>query len=98
MAITAVKQGVLSPTVIHYGDGEMAFLRKDAISSVMSRSEAVAYWQWFRGELTVQYQGSEAYYRYKGVSLATVFGLMNAESAGAFVATQIKPNHEVAKI
>lgn len=97
MAITAVKPGQISPTVIHYGDGEMAFMRGDNITSLPSRSKAVSYWKWAKGELTVQYRGTEVFYRHEGVPLSVVFDLMNAESLGAFVATKIKPNYEVAK-
>lgn len=98
MAITAVKDGGLAPTVIQYGDGESASVKGDNITSLPGRSSAVGYWNWNKGNLTVKYRGSQDFYRYIGVSLGAVLRMMNAESLGAFIATEVKPNYEVVKI
>lgn len=46
--------------------------------------------------LVVQYKNSDTFYRYEGVPFTAMFALMSADSLGAFIAREIKPNYSVA--
>lgn len=85
---------------IAYANGETAVVRKDNISSCTDYSEAIQYWCYdVKYEtLVVQYRNSDNFYRYDAVPYTVIFALMTADSLGAYIAKEIKPNHQVVKI
>jgi hypothetical protein len=85
-------------TFIDYANKEMAVIDDRRISSVAIHSSAIYYWSYdiVSNELVVQYKSSDTYYHYVGVPFSTIFALMNADSLGAFIAKEIKPNFSVA--
>lgn len=83
--------------VIHrltYANGETAFVRDNRITSSPEDSTAIYWWMYDvdTKELWVRYQNSTTYYVYAGVPFFTVFAMLSADSLGAFVAKEIKPN------
>lgn len=97
MAITQVERGYFSEVTITHGDRETATMNGDSIFCAPRKSTAVTLWKYKGGVLMVLYKGSKHYYRYEGVTMAKVFQMMAAESLGAFIAEEIKPNHKVVK-
>jgi hypothetical protein len=85
---------------IAYANGETAIVRKDSVSSCTDHSEAIRYWSYdVRNQtLTVQYRKSDTFYRYEEVPYAVIFALLTAESLGAYIAKEVKPNYGVVKI
>lgn len=85
---------------IDYANGETAVIRKNSIASCPDHSEAISYWSYDveYKTLIVHYKKSENYYRYSEVPYTVIFALMTANSLGAYIAKEIKPNHEVVKI
>jgi hypothetical protein len=83
-----------------YANGEWAhfFLDGALLSSCPSNSSAIQFWSYDirNGEFVVQYKKSDTFYRYEAVPFKVIFDLMLAESLGAFIAKEIKPNYSVA--
>lgn len=81
---------------ITYANDEMAFVdnRKNTVSSVCDNSTAIRWWQYdvTKNELVVLYKNNPTYYHYAGVPYSTLFAMLSADSLGAFVAKEIKPN------
>lgn len=84
--------------LIDYANQEMAVVENDSISSIPKNSTAIQFWSYTikTSELAVQYKSSKTAYRYEGVPFSTIFALMWADSLGAFIAKEIKPNFSVA--
>jgi hypothetical protein len=83
---------------IDYANDETAVVGQDRISSLPKNSSAIEYWNYNTktNGLCVQYKSSDTFYWYEGVPFVTIFALMNADSLGAFIAKEIKPNFSVA--
>lgn len=81
-----------------YANDEWAWVKDDYISSSTKYSSAIDWWKYDvkSSILTVQYRNSETFYNYEGVPFPTMFALMSADSLGAFIAREIKPNFSVA--
>ena len=81
-----------------YANGEWAWILGDSIACTVKNSSAIEYWSYdtVRNELLVKYKSSPTGYTYYGVPFATMFALMSADSLGAFIAKEIKPNFSVA--
>jgi len=82
---------------IAYANGETALALNDSIWDCPKYSDAIAFWDYnvVSNVLAVKYKNSDTYYHYEGVPFLTMFGLLMAESLGAFIAKEIKPNHRV---
>lgn len=98
MNTSTIRQSTLGDTFIDYANQEKAVVSDLSIGSCPHNSSAVQYWSYKvkTNELVVQYKSSETFYRYEGVPFSTIFALMNAESLGAFIAKEIKPNFSIA--
>jgi hypothetical protein len=83
---------------VTYANNEWAWVREDSISSAPMHSTAISHWHYNvkTNVLTVQYKNSETFYDYEGVPFTAMFALMTADSLGAFIAKEIKPNFSVA--
>jgi hypothetical protein len=83
---------------ITYANEEWAWVIGDAIACTVKNSSAIAYWSYntSNNELRVQYKSSDTNYTYYGVPFSTLFALMTADSLGAFIAKEIKPNFSIA--
>jgi hypothetical protein len=81
-----------------YANEEWAWVSEDYISSSPKNSTAIGYWKYEVGTklLVVRYKNAETFYTYEGVPFPTMFALMSADSLGAFIAREIKPNFSVA--
>lgn len=83
-----------------YANDEWAHFQRDGqiLASCPKNSSAVQFWYYNLSdqELVVQYKKSETFYHYEGVPFPTMFALMSADSLGAFIAREIKPNFSVA--
>jgi hypothetical protein len=82
--------------MITYANNEWAWIKGDGISSCPTKSSAIEYWQYNvkTNALVVQYKGTnKEFYTYVGVPFSAVFALMSADSLGAFIAKEIKPNY-----
>jgi hypothetical protein len=81
-----------------YANNEWAWVIGDTIACTVKNSSAIVYWAYntSNNELRVQYKSSETYYTYYGVPFLTMFALMTADSLGAFIAKEIKPNFSIA--
>lgn len=81
-----------------YANGEWAWVIGDAIACTVKNSSAIAYWSYSTSnkELRVKYKSSETTYTYYGVPFSAMFALMSADSLGAFIAKEIKPNFSIA--
>ena len=96
---STIRQSTLtSETYIDYANQELAVVGADTIGSLPHNSSAIKFWSYNikTNELAVQYKSSDTFYRYEGVPFYTMFALMNADSLGAFIAKEIKPNYSVA--
>jgi hypothetical protein len=96
---STIRQSTLTgDTYIDYANQETAVVSERGIASVPHNSSAIEYWSYkvMTNELVVQYKSSETFYRYESVPFSTIFALMNADSLGAFIAREIKPNFSVA--
>lgn len=85
--------------LITYANNEWAFVHEDYIASIPSHSTAIEHWAYYpkTGKLVVVYKSSpNTFYRYEGVGFATIFAMLTADSLGAFIAKEIKPNHSLA--
>lgn len=85
---------------IGYANGEIAMATATAISSCPKYSEAIAYWDYNVADkmLVVRYMSSSRFYYYKEVPYTVIFGLLTADSIGAYIAKEIKPNYEMMKV
>ena len=81
-----------------YANDEWAWVSKDYIASSPMHSSAIGFWKYEVGTqlLIVKYKNSETFYTYEGVPFPTMFALMSADSLGAFIAREVKPNFSVA--
>jgi hypothetical protein len=81
-----------------YANGEWAWISGDYIASSPKNSTAIGFWKYEVGTklLVVRYKNAETFYTYEGVPFPTMFALMSADSLGAFIAREIKPNFSVA--
>ena len=95
---STIKQTSYGVSVIEYTNNETAIVSDDRIGSICLNSSAIGYWTYNTktNGLTVQYKSSETFYDYVGVPFSTIFAPMNADSLGAFIAREIKPNFSVA--
>jgi hypothetical protein len=86
-------------SVIEYANNETAMIGRTAITSYPLHSTAISYWHYnpATNELVVCYTDGDTYYTYEGVLMRTVFAMFTADSLGAFIATEVKPNHKVRK-
>ena len=86
--------------LITYANGEWAHFQKDGtiLASLPHNSTAIEFWYYNLAdqELVVQYKSSETFYHYEGVPFSVIFDLMLADSLGAFIAKEVKPNYSVA--
>lgn len=64
------------------------------VSFTPSESTSIAWVHHDGKDMVVQYKSSPKYYRYLGVPYTALLKVMNAESAGKFIASEIKPNYE----
>lgn len=85
-------------TGLDYANGETAFMYTDSIASTVENSTAVNFWSYDlpTKKLTVRYKSSPMFYCYEGVPIQVIFALMLADSLGAFIAKEVKPNYSVA--
>ena len=83
---------------VTYANDEWAWVSGDYIASHTKHSTAIAWWKYEVSTqfLVVQYKNSDTFYRYEGVPFTAMFALMSADSLGAFIAREIKPNYSVA--
>jgi hypothetical protein len=83
---------------VTYANDELAFITGDYIASCPLHSTAISWWKYETktNELVVKYKSSETYYYYVGVPFSAMFALMSADSLGAFIAKEIKPNFSIA--
>lgn len=84
-------------TYITYANNECAIVAKAFIYSFPENSTAVAEWTYRPAEqtLSVIYKNGDTRYTYEGVPMSTVFAMLTAESLGAFIAREVKPNFGV---
>jgi hypothetical protein len=86
--------------LITYANGEWAHFQLDGtiLASLPHNSTAIEFWYYNLSHqmLVVQYKSSETYYHYDGVPFSVIFDLMLADSLGAFIAKEVKPNYSVA--
>jgi hypothetical protein len=83
---------------LNYANGEMAWITGDNVRSSCMYSTAIAYWDYsvVTKNFIVKYKSSEKFYQYEGVPYSVIIEMMFADSIGAFIAKQIKPNYSVA--
>lgn len=81
-----------------YANDEWAWVSKDYIASSPMHSSAIGFWSYevVTQLLIVKYKNGDTFYTYEGVPFPTMFALMSADSLGAFIAREIKPNFSVA--
>lgn len=81
-----------------YANDEWAWVSGDYIASSPMHSSAIRFWKYevVTKVLVVKYKNSDTFYTYEGVPFPTMFALMSADSLGAFIAREIKPNFSVA--
>lgn len=84
-------------TYIDYANGEWAMVGKTSIWSRPDHSTAIAEWAYYPASqtLTVMYKNGDTRYRYEGVPMSVIFSMMTADSLGAFIAREVKPNYSV---
>lgn len=84
-------------TYIDYANGEMAIVGKTYIMSWPTNSTAIAEWTYRPAEqhLVVAYKNSTTTYIYEGVPMSVIFAMLTADSLGAFIAREVKPNYGV---
>ena len=77
-------------------DNGSVYFGHDGEISCVPDSTAIKWWNWNNGVLAVQYRSApHTYYFYQAVPLEEAWNLIMAESVGAFIAKNIKPNYEV---
>ena len=59
-------------------------------------SSSINRWQWTPKFFSVTYKSSDAVYFYYGVPFTVVVGLLATDSAGKFIANEVKAKYEVA--
>jgi hypothetical protein len=98
MKQTLIYENLTHGDLLTYANDEWAWITDDLVSSSPRNSTAVGFWYYDvkAKSLVVQYKSSKTFYRYEGVPFATMFALMSADSLGAFIAREIKPNFSVA--
>jgi len=85
-------------TYIEYANGEYAHVGKKFIFSYPENSTAIAEWTYnpTTQTLGVIYKSSETIrYNYDGVPMSVIFTMLTADSLGAFIAREVKPNYTV---
>lgn len=84
-------------TYIGYANSETAYVGSTYIWSYPRHSTAIAEWEYRpdRQTFVVVYKASETRYLYEGVPMSVIFSMMTADSLGAFIAREVKPNYSV---
>lgn len=84
-------------TYIEYSNNEWAMVGKNYIWSETSHSTAISGWEYrpHKQTLTVTYKNSDTRYTYEGVPMSVIFAMFLADSLGAFIAREVKPNYSV---
>lgn len=84
-------------TYIDYANGETAIVGKNYIMSWPTNSTAIAEWTYRPAvqRLVVAYKNSTTPYIYEGVPVSVIFAMLTADSLGAFIAREVKPNYGV---
>jgi hypothetical protein len=98
-SLTSNPTAVKGLDYIGYANGETAVANHNSIWDCPKYSEAIAYWDYnvVSNLLAVKYKNSDTYYNYEGVPFTAMFGLLMADSLGAYIATVIKPRYGVVK-
>ena len=100
VTLTSNPTSVKGLEYIGYANGETAIANSDSIWDCPKYSEAIAYWDYnvVSNVLAVKYKSNaDTYYQYEGVPFTEIFGLLMAESLGAYIAKVIKPRYGVVK-
>lgn len=82
---------------LNYANGEMAWITGDNVRSSSQYSTAIQYWDYnvVTKNFVVKYKSGEKFYTYEGVPYSVIIEMMFADSLGAFIAKEIKPNYSV---
>jgi hypothetical protein len=85
---------------ITYANGETAMASETSIGSCPKHSEAIAYWDYKVADkmLVVRYKSSTRFYYYEEVPYTVIFGLLTADSLGAYIAKEVKPKYGTMKV
>ena len=84
-------------TYIEYTNGECAIIGEDYIMSFPENSTAIAEWTYrpAKQTLSVIYKKGDTRYTYEAVPMSVIFAMLTADSLGAFIAREVKPNYGV---
>jgi hypothetical protein len=84
-------------TYIDYANGECAIVGKSYIMSFPENSTAIAEWTYrpAKQTLSVIYKKGDTRYTYEAVPMSVIFAMLTADSLGAFIAREVKPNYGV---
>ena len=76
--------------------GPVGLWRDGSRISGYPESSAIDHWQWEGLLFSVTYKSSETTYVYFGIPFSVIIGLLACESAGKYIASEIKAKYEVA--